>query len=97
MLLTEYRTNHKSLRILRPEAQFVNKVCVSPHKGGEIRLIIVYKGGALYRRAPPLEKQSAGLFFNSPLAELLNAEGVSRSAERDEGRCPSTLQAFEKA
>jgi len=27
-------------------------------------------GDALYRRASPLQKQSTGLFLNSPLAEL---------------------------
>ncbi|MDY3791213.1 MAG: hypothetical protein SOZ56_01905 [Oscillospiraceae bacterium] len=44
-------------------------------------------GDALSCRASPLEKQSTGLFFNSPLAERL-CKGVSPSAEGDEGRCP---------
>ena len=29
--------------------------------------------------------------------DRLNAEGIPRSAERGKGRCPLTLQAFEKA
>jgi hypothetical protein len=31
---------------------------------------IATKGKSLYRRDFPLEKQSAGLFFNSPFSEL---------------------------
>jgi len=53
---------------------------VSPHKGDESSLAATHKGGALYRRASPLERIE-----------------ISRSSERDEGRCPSILQAFEKA
>ena len=59
-------------------------------------------GDALYRRASPLEKQSPGLFFNSPLAELFKAMQGSalhppRALPLDPGReraAPCTPQLF---
>ena len=60
-------------------------------------------GDALYRRASPLKKQSPGLFFHSPLAELFNAMQGSalhppRALPLDPGReraAPCTPQLFE--
>ena len=46
------------------------------------------QGNALFPRASPLQKQSTGLFLNSPLAEGLLTLEVSRSAERDRGAAP---------
>ena len=46
------------------------------------------QGDALFPRASPLQKQSTGLFLNSPLAEGLLTLEVSRSAERDRGAAP---------
>ena len=42
------------------------------------------QGDALFPRASPLQKQSTGLFLNSPLAEGLLTLEISRSAERDQ-------------
>ncbi len=49
------------------------------------------QGDALFPRASPLQKQSTGLFLNSPLAEGLLTLEVSRSAERDQRLCLWTL------
>ena len=55
------------------------------------------QGDALFPRASPLQKQSTGLFLNSPLAEGLLTLEVSRSAERDQRLCLWKPQAFKKA
>ncbi len=43
------------------------------------------EGDALYRRASPLEKQSTGLFFNSPLVELLRKGDFALCGGRPKG------------
>ncbi|MCR5307363.1 MAG: hypothetical protein K6E36_12830 [Oscillospiraceae bacterium] len=58
------------------------------------KVIIVFLGDAFYRRASPSCRKAV----IHPLGgALFKAKRVSRSAERDEGRRPSSLQAFEKA
>ncbi|MBQ8434844.1 MAG: hypothetical protein IJX24_02380 [Oscillospiraceae bacterium] len=57
----------------------------------------VSKGTLFLAKRPFLKNSPLGCFVNSPLVNAPLWQGISPSADGDEWRCPSTLQAFEKA
>ena len=61
--------------------------------GLRVRWSGLFKGDALSCRASPLPKQSAGLFWNSPLAERTLYENFALCGER-RGRCPRPASFF---